>query len=700
MKTKQDATQARRDPRLCGGKLPKKKVPLAVRLLAAVLSPLFFLLLLELVLWLFGYGLPKHFFVPWTCNGKTVHLPNSHFCEHFVPKELSRSPESSVLYPKDPCSIRIFVFGESAANGDPEPAYGFCRQLEILLNEHSERMSFEVINAAVTAMNSFVARRIAQDCALQQPDLFIVYMGNNEVVGPYGPPTLPLAFYKSRRFINASITAKKDFRLGQLVKNGAATLRSAGRAPIQWEGMEAFLESRISHDDVRLRYCYSYFQANIRDIVATAHRSGAKTLICTVPTNIASCAPFGSQHQKGLTQAQTAEWDRLFQAGRTLEKRGDFQAALTEYQKAQAIDDAYADLSFCMGKCMLAFGRVHEAKTLLTRARDLDTLRFRADSTINRIIHQEAKALAGQGAGLIDLEASLEQDNHGRPLDNAILVDHVHLNVRSNFQAAWTAMQAIREVMPQAQLNPPDRSADEFYELCRKRMLYDVHEQYRLAMLMYYRKIRPPFAGQLDHDIELASLNANLIQLRSTVKENPDTEAPYVEVLKGATGDAFLVRRYGDYLVQNQRLAEAINTYQDYLKAKARPFEMSIRTGLAEALACGGARDKAVTVLTARDTPFPYTHQEALQYVGNLYVQQGRYDGGPACVSAALPKRSSRCAHPGQPGLRRVPPRRPGHCQKGPGQGPEGRSGFCPGPHQYGQLLCQTRSNPRGAGVV
>ena len=130
--------------------------------------------------------------------------------------------------------------------------------------------------------------------------------------------------------------------------------------------MEAFLESRISHDDVRLRYCYSHFQANIRDIVATAHRSGAKTLICTVPTNIASCAPFGSQHQKGLTQAQTAEWDRLFQAGRTLEKRGDFQAALTEYQKAQAIDDAYADLSFCMGKCILALGRVHEAKTLLT----------------------------------------------------------------------------------------------------------------------------------------------------------------------------------------------------------------------------------------------------------------------------------------------------------------------------------------------
>ena len=78
-------------------------------------------------------------------------------------------PESSVLYPKDSSTIRIFVLGSSAANGDPEPAYGFCRQLEILLNEHSERKSFEVINAAVTAMNSFVARRIAQDCVCISP---------------------------------------------------------------------------------------------------------------------------------------------------------------------------------------------------------------------------------------------------------------------------------------------------------------------------------------------------------------------------------------------------------------------------------------------------------------------------------------------------------------------------------------------------
>ena len=52
-------------------------------------------------------------------------------------------------------------------------------------------LTFEVINAAVTSMNSHVARRIAKDCAAHDPDVFIIFMGNNEVVGPYGPPTLP-----------------------------------------------------------------------------------------------------------------------------------------------------------------------------------------------------------------------------------------------------------------------------------------------------------------------------------------------------------------------------------------------------------------------------------------------------------------------------------------------------------------------------
>jgi tetratricopeptide (TPR) repeat protein len=581
MKAKQDSSATKQDTKV------RKKTSWLVRASAAVLSPLVFLLVIELVLRLFGYGLPSHFFVPWRCNGTKVYLPQPRFCEHFVPPELSRAPESSVLRPKGPSTMRIFVLGSSAANGDPEPAYGFCRQLELLLNEHSQGVPFEVVNAAVTAMNSFVARRIAQDCATHQPDLFIVYMGNNEVVGPYGPPTLPLALYKSHAFIDAKIWIEKDLRLGQLVKNTSQAVRRSGRAPRQWAGMESFLATKVARDDVRLPYCYQHF------------------------------------HKHGLTPTQLAEWDRLFQAGRALEGAGDFQRALAEYEKARVIDNTSADLAFCMGKCLLALNKKEEAKAMLAQARDLDALRFRADSEINRIVRQEAQSLSGAGARLLDLEASLERYNEGFPLGDSLLVDHVHLNVRGNFQIALAAMQSIREAMPEAKLRAPDRSADELYKVCCDRTLYDVREQYRLAMLMYSRKVRPPFAGQFDHETELTSLRAALVQLRSKVKADAEAEAPYTQALKQMPDDACAVRRYADFLLRNRRLADATGICQRFLES--HPCATKVRASLAEAYATGGTFDQAVAILTARNTPFPSTRREALESVAGVYVGQGRY---------------------------------------------------------------------------
>ena len=195
-----------------------------------------------------------------------------------------------MLGPKEPSTVRIFVLGSSAAYGDPDPAYGFCRQLEVLLNEHATGTSFEVINAAVTAMNSHVARRIAKDCAAKSPDLFIVFMGNNEVIGPYGPPTLPASLYSSRWFINACITAKKETRVGRLMKNLSQSLGVQGRDQSKWQGMESFLTSRIAADDPRLQVCYRHFRDNLNDIVATSQSCGAGVLLCTVPINIQACA--------------------------------------------------------------------------------------------------------------------------------------------------------------------------------------------------------------------------------------------------------------------------------------------------------------------------------------------------------------------------------------------------------------------------
>ena len=413
-------------PKKQSGSRRKSPPALWVRLSVAVFSPLVFLLLLEVALSLAGYGLPGNFFIPYESTDATVYISNRDYCRHFVPKELSRAPEAIALTEKGLGAIRIFVLGGSAAFGDPEPAFGFCRQLAVLLNEHAAPgTSFEVVNGAVTSMNSHVAKRIARDCLAHEPDVFIVFMGNNEVVGPYGPPTLPPRLYASGAFIDLSISAKKETRLGQLFDRSIQRLRGAGEPRKRWQGMEAFLASQITRDDPKLASCYRHFTANVHDIINTADGCGAKTVLCTVPTNIASCAPFGSAHADGLTEDQVAAYSRHFQDGLERQRSGDFKGALLLYANALAIDPGCADFRFCMGRCLMAMGRIEEAKEAFVDARDLDTLRFRADSSIGRAIREVAETSAEKGVTLLDLEARLAAETEEGLLGENLLVDHV-----------------------------------------------------------------------------------------------------------------------------------------------------------------------------------------------------------------------------------------------------------------------------------
>lgn len=50
----------------------------------------------------------------------------------------------------------MFVLGESAAEGDPDPAFSFARILQVMLRERYPGVRIEVINVAFTAFNSHV----------------------------------------------------------------------------------------------------------------------------------------------------------------------------------------------------------------------------------------------------------------------------------------------------------------------------------------------------------------------------------------------------------------------------------------------------------------------------------------------------------------------------------------------------------------
>src|ERR1039457_4338350 len=117
------------------------------RLFALVVVPLILLGGLEAALRLAGYGYPTGFFKKIHRDGKDYFINDENFTLRFFPPQLARWPDPFLIPAvKSPDTIRIFIFGESAAMGDPQPAYGASRFMEVLLRDRFPGKKFEVIN--------------------------------------------------------------------------------------------------------------------------------------------------------------------------------------------------------------------------------------------------------------------------------------------------------------------------------------------------------------------------------------------------------------------------------------------------------------------------------------------------------------------------------------------------------------------------
>ena len=166
---------------------------------------------------------------------------------------------------------------------------------------------FEVINAAMTGINSHAVRAIAEDCVKAQGDIWVIYMGNNEVVGPYGAGTVFGSQVPPLGLIRASL-ALKSTRTGQLLDAIRGWLQPPPPDKSDWGGMLMFLDQQVRADDPRLSRMYSYFQRNLSDIINAGQRAGARMVISTVAVNLRDCAPFASQLQAGSLSLIPVFW--------------------------------------------------------------------------------------------------------------------------------------------------------------------------------------------------------------------------------------------------------------------------------------------------------------------------------------------------------------------------------------------------------
>jgi hypothetical protein len=93
----------------------------APRVLLVVLAPLVCFGLVEGTLRLCGFGYPTEFLISYVQDGRRILVQNNRFGWRFFGPKLSRSPHPiAITRAKPPGTVRIFVFGESAAKGEPQ----------------------------------------------------------------------------------------------------------------------------------------------------------------------------------------------------------------------------------------------------------------------------------------------------------------------------------------------------------------------------------------------------------------------------------------------------------------------------------------------------------------------------------------------------------------------------------------------------
>ncbi len=500
--------------------------------LAALLLPLLLFAVIEIGLRQSGHYWPTDFWIKGEKPGELV--PNTRFADRFVGPVQARMPRSTRVIERPPeNTLRVVVFGESAALGDPEPAFGMSRCLEALLENRFPDKKVEVINTAVTALNSYAIREAARSSRRLNADFWVFYAGNNEVVGPFGPAAVssgsPPSLLTARLGLKLRATA-----LGQWLTHWQGRTSDGLSLTQRWTGLELFVDRRIPAEDPRLQTMRDNFRSNLGDAVRFGLGSGAKVLLGTMAVNLVDCAPFASPSRLTTNDVKFAQWAPAAAAARAEDERGAVAEAVAAWQKAAALWPEDAETRYRLGMARLNAGDSTTGRADLAMARDLDMVRLRADSGLNQVTRDLAQSRAAQGVRLVDADRSLRGTDPERPPGMDTFLEHVHLRPEGNYRLARMFAETIADwiAKPAGPINWLDMQS------CLQRLGWNPFAEVRLWRQARTIVERPPFTLQSNGELRnrffddriaeanrLASatnLNKYIGLLRSTVDQHPE----------------------------------------------------------------------------------------------------------------------------------------------------------------------------------
>ncbi|MCL4706518.1 hypothetical protein KJ068_15215 [bacterium] len=412
--------------------------------LLMALLPIVILILLELVLRGFGAFRQEPFILETTHKGKEYYQFNQWVAKrYFDPRKVSvpgLHPEK-FLKAKTSKTFRIVCLGGSTTAGFPfDCQVPFPVQLRYLLTHAYPDYQFEVLNAGISAVNSFTVLDLLPDILAASPDLILIYMGHNEFYGAYGSAST-VSIGQNGRLIRFYLKLQK-LHLVQMLKRAVSALRTA---PEIKPGNKTLMAGVIRDQEIPLgsekyRATLSNFEDNLNILLAACVARKVPVILSNLVSNIRDLPPFASAQPQTASAVVVQEHRDLMAAGDQLMQSENYVESATFYHNALTLDSTAANLWYKLGQAYLTQYDSAAARYFLMGAKDRDVIRFRASEQVNQVI---AAAAARHKASLVDMQQMFAARSAQGLIGNNIMVDHLHPDPNGYYLMAKTFYDAI-----------------------------------------------------------------------------------------------------------------------------------------------------------------------------------------------------------------------------------------------------------------
>lgn len=522
---------------------PKRARRWAFRL-AAMAIPVVLLALVELALRTFGYGGYAPVLKPvGPFHGGTLVTTYQRGAASYFYANRSKPGsinDTAFITPKPRGTVRIMMLGESAAKGFPQsPAFAATAFLDAMLSDIWPGRSVEVLNFGTTAIASFPVLDMLREAVQFEPDLCIIYCGNNEFYGAYGVASLHRAGSTP-----AAIRFQRWLRSLALVQF-VERLSTRSEATDNKTLMEAVVgRSHLSpHDPLRdaaERNLYEHVSAMI-DVCNSNH---IPVIVCTPPANERDLAPLGRSEDPELPAAQ-ADRIRSLMTQAVAQTPTQPAKAIESYKEVLALAPDLAEAHFALGTILSRQRDFAAAASQFQAAIDDDPMPWRATSAQVDAIRRAAK---DRNAVLCDLVKVFREASPGGAMGWELMDDHVHPSLDGQAALAAAIVRSMSAIDGPARVSPEDAqklksSADYTRQLGDN--IYDrygvAHTVRVLCTIPFFKETNPDALKRFEdtcRDLELRMSPAAMQAARDFQK--PQTHRGAQRPIAGMVGKALI----------------------------------------------------------------------------------------------------------------------------------------------------------------